>query len=119
MKALSVRQPWAGLIASGAKTMEVRSRRTHFRGPLLICASLRPSRHPAAAQHSYDAADLGRALCIVDVISCVEGNRSHMVQTGGVDPTGQWCWVFDAPLIIESVPIKGKLGMFDVDWGNP
>ena len=39
MRALSVRAPWAGLIATGTKTLEVRSRRTHYRGELLICES--------------------------------------------------------------------------------
>ena len=39
MKALSVRQSWAGLIASGQKWIEFRSRPTHFRGKLLIGAS--------------------------------------------------------------------------------
>ena len=45
MKALSVRQPWAGLIAAGLKTIEVRPRPTHYRGDLLICcANLLPDR---------------------------------------------------------------------------
>jgi len=39
MKALSIRQPWAGLIAAGVKTIETRNWRTGYRGQLLICAS--------------------------------------------------------------------------------
>jgi len=38
MKALTVRQPWAHHIAQGLKTIEVRSWRTSYRGPLLITA---------------------------------------------------------------------------------
>ena len=38
-KALSVKQPYAGYIASGEKTIEVRSRPNKYRGKLLICAS--------------------------------------------------------------------------------
>jgi hypothetical protein len=43
MKALSVKQPWAELIASGIKTIETRIWHTHFRGPLLICSSKKPA----------------------------------------------------------------------------
>ena len=36
MKALSVRQPWADLIAAGRKTIETRTWATRYRGDLLI-----------------------------------------------------------------------------------
>lgn len=38
MKALTVRQPWASLIAGGTKTIETRSWPTSYRGPLAIHA---------------------------------------------------------------------------------
>ena len=41
MKMLSIRQPWASLIASGAKGIENRSWPTRYRGPILIHASQR------------------------------------------------------------------------------
>lgn len=40
MKALSIWQPWASLIATGAKRYETRSWSTKYRGPLLICAAV-------------------------------------------------------------------------------
>ena len=39
MKALSVWQPWASLLASGAKKYETRSWATHYRGPIAIHAA--------------------------------------------------------------------------------
>lgn len=39
MKALSLIQPWASLIAIGAKRIETRSWRTSYRGPIAIHAS--------------------------------------------------------------------------------
>lgn len=42
MRALTIRQPWASLIALGRKTVEVRSWRTDYRGPLAIHAAARP-----------------------------------------------------------------------------
>jgi len=44
MKALTIRQPWASLIAAGVKTIETRSWSTSYRGPLAIHAG----KHPAA-----------------------------------------------------------------------
>lgn len=39
MKALSLRQPWAWLVAAGYKTIETRTWSSKYRGPLLIHAS--------------------------------------------------------------------------------
>lgn len=39
MKALTLHQPWATLVAIGAKQIETRSWRTHYRGPLAIHAA--------------------------------------------------------------------------------
>src|SRR6202453_4488621 len=41
MRALSIRQPWAALIALGIKDVENRPWRTRYRGRLLVHASLR------------------------------------------------------------------------------
>lgn len=39
MKAISIKQPWASLVAAGHKTVECRTWKTAYRGPLLICSS--------------------------------------------------------------------------------
>ena len=41
MKALTVWEPWASLMACGRKNIETRSWPTNYRGPLLICAAKR------------------------------------------------------------------------------
>src|SRR5882672_2480780 len=41
MKIISIKQPWASLIASGAKDVENRTWSTRYRGPVLIHASQR------------------------------------------------------------------------------
>lgn len=38
VKALVVKQPWAGLILAGRKTIELRTWQTTYRGDLLLCA---------------------------------------------------------------------------------
>lgn len=39
MKALALRQPWAELVVSGRKTIEVRSKQTNYRGWFYVYAS--------------------------------------------------------------------------------
>lgn len=72
MRALTIRQPWASLIANGTKTIETRGWQTAHRGPLSIHAAKRP---PV----SMDFGDAG-GLPFVDargVLSCVLGVDSH------------------------------------------
>ena len=59
MKCLSVRQPWASMIARGEKTIEVRTWSTHYRGPLVICVSKSPR---------ISDLPVGVALVVVDLI---------------------------------------------------
>ena len=49
MKAISVKQPWANMIASGQKTIETRTWMTSYRGALLIISSKRPRIEPAGS----------------------------------------------------------------------
>lgn len=39
VKAISLWEPWASLVRTGAKTWETRGWRTHYRGELLICSA--------------------------------------------------------------------------------
>lgn len=57
MKALTIRQPWASLIATGVKTIETRSWSTKYRGLLLVHAGMaRPASLPGymLARPEYD-----------------------------------------------------------------
>src|SRR5439155_3362324 len=59
MKALSVKQPLSNLIASGQKTIEMRTWRTAYRGDLLVVSSKVPKIEPA-----------GYAFAIVRLVDC-------------------------------------------------
>ena len=65
MKALTVYQPWASLIACGSKTLETRRWATKYRGPLAIHAAKRPykhSKHHGVAEFFY-----GAFVCLVNL----------------------------------------------------
>lgn len=113
MRALSIRQPWAGLIVSGRKTLEVRSWPTKYRGPLLVCAGAALAR---GAKHLLVGGELrGHALGIVDVVDCRIGTAADAAAAGGFDPTGDYVWVLESPRLVAPFPMLGRLGLFDVD----
>lgn len=88
IKAITLTQPWATLVALGYKQVETRSWRTDYRGPLVIHAAKSFPRwardtmiedlHFAAALQGFTANDLprGAALCVVELLGCVPVTES-------------------------------------------
>lgn len=131
MKALSLWQPWATLIAIGAKQYETRSWATAYRGPLVIhaaksneglaCISQPPFRLALAGQHWNHVNDIPRgvALCIVDLVDCIRTEKLHSYlseqeRAFGDYSDGRYAWSlinvrpFNAP-----IPMRGAQGLFD------
>jgi len=99
MKALSVRQPWAGQIARGEKWEEYRTRPTRHRGELLICAG---RTWGGEKPPDWNGLARGHAICVVDVIACDD------------DGAGGYAWVLDNVRPVWLFPVKGRLGLFEV-----
>ncbi|MEF2247727.1 ASCH domain-containing protein [Paenibacillus sp. IITD108] len=72
MRAITLIQPWATLIALGEKRFETRSRRTHIRGPLAIHAGKKIDREACErepikstlAKHGYTADNLPTGVVV-------------------------------------------------------
>lgn len=113
MKVLSIRQPWAHLIVTGLKRIENRTWNTDYRGPLLIHASQRfdSSFQPTSFGQLERLKDEPRGAIIgrVDLIDVV---------TESSDPSfeGPFGFVLRNPKPIRPHPMKGRLGLFDIDW---
>ena len=116
--ALSVRQPWAELIVSGQKTIEVRSWTTQYRGTFWLHTG--NAVDTAAAQaggldHLYTGGYVG-CVNLVAVVS-FDASRwemwrgKHLID--GPYRSGQFAWLLDAPRRFR-VPVKGpgSLGLF-------
>ena len=58
MKTLSLKQPWAELVVSGKKTIELRKWNTHFRGEFYVHASKNPDKE-AMKIFGFDNLPLG------------------------------------------------------------
>jgi len=122
VKALSIRQPWADLILAGRKKYELRSRRTRFRGRILIHASSR------IAQGDVIRANLDRVLLLTGAIigsviitGCIPFTPEIAAELYAVNcyhdkwQPGLFAWVLHAPMRFkEALPWPGRLGFFEV-----
>lgn len=126
MKALSVREPWATLIATGRKPIELRTWSTDYRGPLLICCGGRPwqnttGRTPIGITEEeigrICAQPLGIAICTVELVdvrpaTAFDAHRACVAP----DIEREFAWVLSDPCPVAPVPIKGRLNLFEVEW---
>ena len=142
MKGISLWQPWPSLIAVGAKTIETRSRRTKYRGPLAIQAAkyhlsdderdgLGPDFWHAMAEalHPKGMADLpyGSIVAVVNLADCVPTTEFMRFRTiaparwsdrellfGDYSP-GRFAWILeDVKALKTPIPFIGHQFLFDV-----
>ena len=113
VRALTVRQPWAWAIVHAGKDVENRSRRTHYRGPLLIHAGSALDRSAfeeiaAMGIDTPEAGDVerGAVIGVVTLINCVSNSQSAWAIEGA------WHWLLADPRPVDPVPSGGRLGLW-------
>lgn len=106
MRALSIRQPWASLIARGVKTIETRTWSTRYRGPLLILASKSPR---------VDDLPAGVLLCETEILECRPMTIEDQAAACVPWRPGLYAWTLGAVKSLPPIPCRGKLGLFSLD----
>lgn len=133
MKALSLWQPWASLVACGAKAVETRGWRTSYRGALLVHAAKamergaialcfdEPFRSALAAAGVTRPGDLpfGAIVAVCTLAECLPVERvlfglSDRERAFGDYRPGRFAWRLENVWAIEPVPWRGAQGLFDV-----
>ncbi|EAZ90065.1 ASCH domain-containing protein [Crocosphaera chwakensis] len=134
VKAISLHQPWASLIAMGFKHYETRSWGTNYRGKLVICAAKKNTKQQRLNYESlasmlnidltlnpWDSLPLGMAIAIVDLTDCIEmtdefiNEQSESEQMCGHWEPERFAWQLDnIKPIFPPIPIKGQQGLWDV-----
>ncbi|UYB50271.1 ASCH domain-containing protein (plasmid) [Lysinibacillus capsici] len=139
MKALTIKQPWATLIALGEKNFETRSWQTKYRGPLAIHAGKSIDKDACEdswikgvlKEHgitSHKELQTGVVLATVELVDCyrVEATLGHAsVLTKGKtlnglevafgDYTeGRYAWeLANLQVLPEPMPAKGQLSLWE------
>jgi len=103
LKALSLKQPWANMIASGEKTIETRRWPTAYRGPLLIVSSKTPDITPA-----------GCAVALATLVDCRPMTRADEIAARCSLYPGAYSWVLQDVRRLKPFPVRGQLGIYDV-----
>ena len=132
MKALSIRQPWAWLIARGVKTVENRTWATNFRGRFYIHASakfdipagkyekfrrelqkgLRDGGIDIDLPASPAEFETGGIVGAVDLVDCVTECEDEYDQAWHIP--GNYAFLLDNAEPLPYRPMKGKLNFFEV-----
>lgn len=144
MKAVTIKQPWATLIALGEKKFETRSWATKYRGPIAIHAGKSVDKEAfedfyikgTLAEHGITTwqelptgvvlakAELvkchkvGATVGHVSVFECGEG-ITGMEEVFGDYTEGRYAWeLANLQVLEEPVPAKGQLSLWNWDEGS-
>ena len=107
MKALSIREPHASKFLNEEKTIETRTWKTDYRGDILLCASKKP-----------ESVISGHAFAIAELVFCRPMLETDEWLACCEIYDGAYSWVFKNLRKIDPFPIKGQLGLFEVEYGD-
>ena len=127
MKALSIHQPFASLIATGEKWVENRAWSTSYRGPLAIHAS-KGSRYLEREELKQYPTGVIVAVARLDDCRSIEWleneARNREIGTAGMlvdhvldhpHTEGPWCWILSNVVALDQpIPYRGAQGLFEV-----
>lgn len=120
MRALTIKNPWAGLIALGIKDIENRTWPTQYRGKIYIHTSKVPDRRAALtknqelevlAAHRKKTFSLefpdSQIIGEVEIVDCIRNSKSVWAEPGA------WHWVLARPILYDKpAPCKGALSFW-------
>ena len=124
MKVITLKQPWATLVAEGIKKYEFRSWKTNHRGKLLIHAGSGIDKEGMEMVKNLDLEyPSKRIIAEVEIIDCLEIDEElnnkiiseNNIAYGNKKRNG-YAWKLDnITKINNSKEISGKLGLWNID----
>jgi hypothetical protein len=103
-RAISLKQPWANLVASGKKSIETRKWDTRYRGDIVICSSQKPATPP-----------FGCALAIAELYDTRPMLKKDEPNACCKRYPKAHSWLLRNIRKIEPpIPVKGKLGIYTI-----
>ena len=130
MKVITIKQPWATLIAEGYKEYEFRTWRTKFRGEILIHAGKGVDKDAVKKfEHlnlEYPTGCIIAKANITDCVSVDDKLRSELkkkdplVYNGVIKRTDWTGFGFKIENVkkVNPIPVNGKLSLWDYDYNE-
>lgn len=129
MKVISIKEPFATLIANGDKYIETRSWKTNYRGELFIHASGKGlAKEYLNNQYVNDLIknlkmNNGFIICKGNLIDCKymdkefleEIKKNNKEYNLGLYEEGRYAWIFEDIEQIYPIPTKGSLNIWNYD----
>jgi hypothetical protein len=113
VKCLSVKQPWAELTADNLKRGELKTKRTHYRGLVVIVSSLGRYKGPRAAHWLKVDGLRGHAIAVAELVDCRPATEADASVTCVSPEPGEFIWVWkNIRRLKVPVKVKGQLGMY-------
>jgi hypothetical protein len=113
MKALTVCQPYAELIARGEKPIENRTWYTPYRGLLAIHAGKSHAWLDHDDLTKYPDMAFGAIVATATLVDCVRLARLPARLVGHEHANGPWCWILDDVRRIDPVAARGAQGIWE------
>lgn len=122
MKAITILQPYAHLIASGEKRVENRTWPTRYRGPLLIHAGKGRS---MLTDSDPSGMVFGAVVATAQLVDCLRVDRIESGEYADRYPWlrshphtfGPWCWILgDVVALSDPVAARGAQGLWEMQW---
>lgn len=127
MKALTILQPWAEMIARGVKPVENRSWPTSYRGPLAIHTGKShtwlesenalewPSVYGVALPQVGELT-FGAIVAIAELVDCVRPDKLPPELAGNPWACGPFCWILANVRRLDTpFPCKGMQSLWETD----
>jgi len=131
MKAISLHQPWASLIAIGAKEMETRHWTTEYRGPIAIHAAKSKANEAVFYSEPFRSVFASAYIRNFDQLPfgaiIAEGVLERIFKADGIAPklsanekafgdfsAGRAAWWIKHIRAFEPVPFVGQQGLFEI-----
>jgi len=118
MKALTICQPYAELIARGEKPIENRTWETPYRGLLFIHAGKSRAWLSPGDETTYAGMPFGALVATAQLAECLHMERAwpeayaHLKSNNHA--MGPWCWVLEQVTRIAPYPMRGFQGLWYV-----
>lgn len=113
VKALTICQPYAELIAQGVKLVENREWPTHHRGLLAIHSGKSRDWLEEGDEARLPGMVFGAVVAVATLADCVPRSRLPAHLTDHEHAHGPWCWVLqDIVRLAEPIVVRGAQGLW-------